>query len=68
MEKYYILVDPNDDSGNDDGILDKMKLTYEEAERLNDERRKRGNDCRWVLLNPPRATGISHHEDVDPGY
>jgi hypothetical protein len=47
-EITYILVDPNDDSGNDNGILDKMEMTDKEAAARNDERRRSGSDRRWI--------------------
>lgn len=50
LKKMYILVDPNDDSGNDDGILDKKEMTKAEADALNNARRNEGSDLRWVLL------------------
>lgn len=50
MRETYILVDPNDDSGNDDGILDKLEMTEEEAKGRNNERRRMNSDLRWIKL------------------
>lgn len=46
----FILCDPNDDTGNDDGILDKQDMTQEQANKWNAERRANQNDCRWIRL------------------
>lgn len=48
----YILVDPNDDSGNDDGILDMEDMTPQEADRRNNTRRKDRDDRRWIKARP----------------
>lgn len=50
--KWYILVDPNDDSGNDDGILDRLEMTDAEAAARNDERRRMNSDLRWIKQYP----------------
>jgi hypothetical protein len=44
----FLLVDPNDDSGNDDGVLDRIEMTQDEANVRNKERRAMQSDCRWV--------------------
>lgn len=52
MEFTYILVDPNDDSGNDDGIIDKTIMTEEKANAFNETRRELGSDLRWIKYSP----------------
>jgi hypothetical protein len=44
----YILIDPNDDSGNDDGVLDRMEMTEAEANDRNSQRRENKDNRRWV--------------------
>lgn len=46
--ELYYLVDPNDDTGNDDGILDRLEMTQAEAKARNDENRRNNIDRRWV--------------------
>lgn len=48
MNQTYILVDPNDTDGIDDGVVDRLEMTSQEAERKNDAYRSRGSDLRWV--------------------
>ena len=51
-KEKFILVDPNDDSGNDNGIIDEKEMTQSEAYKLNEERRGYQSDCRWIKARP----------------
>lgn len=48
MKTMHILVDPNDDTGADDGIFDRMEMTPDEAQTKNDNYRNRNSDLRWI--------------------
>lgn len=61
-EKFY-LVDPNDDNGNDDGILDQMEMTQEEATQRNNNNRMEKNDTRWIPAVKQRKDHLQHSED-----
>lgn len=55
----YILVDPNDDTGNDDGIIDKLEMTEEEARKRNDRYRACAIDRRWIIHGSIRKHFVS---------
>lgn len=59
----YILVDPNNDTGNDDGVLDKMDMTAEEAKSRNDERRRLHDDRRWIKQTKENSDHLYHSDD-----
>lgn len=44
----FILIDPNEDCGKDDGILDRVQMTSIEAEARNYQNRKTNSDRRWI--------------------
>lgn len=46
--KKYILVDPNDESGNDDGIRDEQMMTESEAAECNEKFWAEKSDLRWI--------------------
>lgn len=52
MNAIYILVNPNNITENEDDILDQIEMTEAKATELNNERRKNGNDCRWIKKRP----------------
>lgn len=58
MAQTFILVDPNDDSGNDDGILDRCEMTKEEANQINQRNREERIDLRWI---PLKEDGPKNH-------
>jgi len=48
---HYGLIDPNDQDGNDDGILSRMDMTEAEAFKRNNILREEKDDRRWVKLS-----------------
>lgn len=44
----YILIEPQDDTGNNDGVLDRRTMTEQEAKIRNDEREALSNSRCWV--------------------
>lgn len=61
MKKKYILIDPNDETGNDDGIRDEQEMTAEEAIGINEMNYQFKSDLRWVEKYPShRSPGITH--------
>lgn len=63
MQKTYILVDPNDDTGNDDGILDRMEMTQEEANAKNARSRADKCDLRWIPLRKQTSDHLYHDNE-----
>lgn len=46
--KKYILVDPTDETGNDDGIIDEQLMTVSEAAERNEKLKAEKSDRRWI--------------------
>lgn len=44
----YVLIYPDDDSGNDDGILDRIEMTETEAAEKNNKMIESKDGRRWV--------------------
>jgi hypothetical protein len=58
-KELYILIFPDDDSGNDNGILDRKEMTEEEALIFNEQFLQNKNGRRWVKL-VSKPTIITH--------
>lgn len=52
IEHTYILVDPNDETGNDDGIIDEVRMTENQAEIKNNNLWIEKSDRRWIRKYP----------------
>lgn len=54
-QEKFILIDINDDSGNDNGVLDRKQMTEQEAYDLNNKRELEGSNCRWIMIRESKT-------------